>query len=383
MTCPHCSHDARCHGFRSRQVVSLFGPIRLQRHYYHCKHCRKGLCPRDQLLGLRSHDLTAAADQLVCTVGVLDSFAQAAQNILTPLTGLHVSESTVERCTEAAGERLRQTFLGGATLGDPQAWAWHRDADGKSVAYVLADATGVGMQGEHAAEAAGRMANVVAIANPVPEERDRWAEPTRKRPPPCPARYLASLDGWSELGEVARRQGGQVGMDQADRWVAIGDGGSGLEEWLRSNFPRVEVVILDFWHAAGYVGQLAQALHPQDDQAALAWREQWCHALKHEGGAAVLERLKGLAVPKSAFGCWEEVVRYFTNQVHRMDYPAYRAKGWSIGSGVVESACKRVVGQRLKGGGMRWSEAGANAVCYLRALFLSEPGQWKAFWCTK
>jgi len=61
-------------------------------------------------------------------------------------------------------------------------------------------------------------------------------------------------------------------------------------------------------------------------------------------------------------------------------YPAYRAKGWQIGSGPVESACKRVVGQRLKGAGMRWGEDGANAVCHLRALFLGELGPWAAFW---
>jgi len=54
--------------------------------------------------------------------------------------------------------------------------------------------------------------------------------------------------------------------------------------------------------------------------------------------------------------------------------------GWLIGSGHVEAACKAVVGQRLKGNGMRWSEAGADAVCHLRALFKSEKGQWEAFW---
>jgi hypothetical protein len=65
--------------------------------------------------------------------------------------------------------------------------------------------------------------------------------------------------------------------------------------------------------------------------------------------------------------------------MHRMDYPAYRANGWQIGSGPVESACKQV-GQRLKGSGMRWGEAGADGLCHLRALFRSEKGQWDAFW---
>ena len=64
---------------------------------------------------------------------------------------------------------------------------------------------------------------------------------------------------------------------------------------------------------------------------------------------------------------WARVEEYFSNNRHRMEYPEYEAEGWQIGSGVVESACKTVVGQRLKGAGMRWSEAGAHAVCHVRA----------------
>lgn len=72
--------------------------------------------------------------------------------------------------------------------------------------------------------------------------------------------------------------------------------------------------------------------------------------------------------------------QYFRNHQHRMDYPTYLAHGWQIGSGPVESACKTVVGNRLKAGGMRWGSDGANAVCHLRALYLSQPSQWQAFW---
>ena len=98
---------------------------------------------------------------------------------------------------------------------------------------------------------------------------------------------------------------------------------------------------------------------------------------------AVREGLRALDLrgrPAAAKEKHREVVRYFENQGHRMDYPAYLAKGWQIGSGPVESACKTVVGQRLKGGGMRWGEDGADSVCHLRALFRGERGQWEGFW---
>jgi hypothetical protein len=75
-----------------------------------------------------------------------------------------------------------------------------------------------------------------------------------------------------------------------------------------------------------------------------------------------------------------DLIGYLERQAHRMEYPEYQARGWCIGSGAVESACKTVVGQRLKLAGMRWGEDGAHAVCNLRALYRSEKGQWDAFW---
>ena len=75
--------------------------------------------------------------------------------------------------------------------------------------------------------------------------------------------------------------------------------------------------------------------------------------------------------------------QYLRNNVHRMDYPTYLANGWQIGSGPVEAACKTVVGQRLKCSGMRWGDDGADALCHLRALYLSEPDQWDSFWSTQ
>jgi hypothetical protein len=227
------------------------------------------------------------------------------------------------------------------------------------------------MQGDNGAAAEGRMAAVGMVWNAGEEGR---------------ARYVCGLaGGLAALGESLRRQGAQVGMDRADRWVAIADGGAGVEDWLRANFPRVEAVILDFYHAAEHVGDWAKAHHPGDEAAAGRVAGAWCHRLKHDGGAAVLADLRLIDASGWSVAAREahrQLLVYFENQVHRMDYPAYRANGWLIGSGPVEAACKQVVGQRLKGSGMRWGEAGADAVCHLRALFRGEEGQWDAYWAS-
>jgi len=172
-------------------------------------------------------------------------------------------------------------------------------------------------------------------------------------------------------------------MDQADLWIGLTDGGNGLEAFVASNFPRVAVVILDFWHAAEYLTRLAKALHAQDESQAVAQKEQWHRILQEEGGTTMIAVLEEFPWPErlaSVRELREEVLTYFRNQEHRMDYPSYEANGWYIGSGAVESACKTVVNQRLKGAGMRWGEAGSHEVCHVRALYRSERSQWQAFW---
>jgi hypothetical protein len=366
--------------YRPKTVVSLLGPIHLDRAYYHCPDCRAGCVPWDATLRLGTEALSPAACEVVCLAGVQASFAEAATIALPKLAGLHVSESTVQRATEAVGRDIGTRLADEQTFGPARAWGWHKDAEGKTCAYVSLDATGVRQQGPRGAAAEGRMVSVAMVYNPVPEERERRARPTARMPRPD-VRYLAGLDGIATLGEPLRRQAAQVGMDTAERWIAISDGGSGLEDWLRIHFGRVEAVILDFYHASEYLAALGHALHPNDEAARASWLGTWCHRLKHEGGAAVLEDLRVLPVRgKAAREALADVVRYFGNQVHRMDYPSYRAKGWAIGSGPVESACKTVIGQRLKGSGMRWSVHGAAEVSHIRALFKSEATQWEAYW---
>lgn len=312
--------------------------------------------------------------------GVADSFEKGAE-LLRETAGVVLSETTVQHTTEAVGERIAEELGKGRTFGGKQSWDWFCDASGRTVGYIGIDATGVRQQGPHGEAADGRMAYVGMIFNPLPDP-ERVFEGL---PPPgasMRARSVSGLYPLAEMGPLLRTQGAQVGLGDAEVWVALSDGGAGLEDFLRENFPRVEAVILDFFHAAEYLGKLARALHPTDETRAVEQARVWSRLLREEGGHAMIGVLESWDWPgvRGLAGVREEVLGYFRNQVHRMDYPSYEANGWYIGSGAVESACKTVVGQRLKGSGMRWSEAGAHAVCHVRALYRSEHGQWVAFW---
>ncbi len=352
------------------------------RAYYYCRSCGTGGCPWDERTGLTARRLSPAVERLTTLCGaVADSFDKGAE-LLRETAGIRLSEATVGRTTEAVGQRLAEHLKRGRVIGGKQAWTWYLDALGQRVGYIAIDATGVRQQGPQGAKAEGRMAYVGMIFNPLPDPQRVFAG-LPKPGATMSARYISGLYPLAELGPLLRRQGGQVGLDQADTWVALSDGGAGLEEFLRTNFPRVEAVILDFYHATEYLAKLAAALHPTDEAAALAQTKSWSHLLRQEGGHALIAVLEAWDGPttKGVAAVRDDVLSYFRHQVHRMDYPSYEANGWFIGSGAVESACKTVVGQRLKGSGMRWSERGGHAVCHVRALYRSQASQWDDFWC--
>jgi hypothetical protein len=105
--------------------------------------------------------------------------------------------------------------------------------------------------------------------------------------------------------------------------------------------------------------------------------------LHEQGGEKLPAHLNAMELPPAASAALRETLRKligcFENNRHRTDYPRYRAMGWGIGSGPTEAGCK-IIGERLKGLGMRWAEDEAATVASLRALYVSGGKLWDGFW---
>lgn len=165
-------------------------------------------------------------------------------------------------------------------------------------------------------------------------------------------------------------------------YVGIADGAESNWRFLEQH---TTVQILDFYHAVGYLGAVAAAVHPDDAAQQRQWLDEHCHRLKHEPGAAqqVYEQMSALQ-PQPAWSSTIEdklsaAVTYFYNHKHQMNYAEYRDQHYPIGSGVTEAACKTLVKQRLCASGMRWKHKGASVILSLRALVLT-PTRWQQFW---
>jgi hypothetical protein len=165
-------------------------------------------------------------------------------------------------------------------------------------------------------------------------------------------------------------------------YVGIADGAESNWKFLNEH---TEEQILDFYHASGYLGILAEVLHPKQIPEQKEWLKTSCHQLKHESGSA--EKFYNQMVLAMSENKLTETTReklqasitYFNNHLWQMDYAQFRQKNYPIGSGVTEAACKTLVKQRLCCSGMRWKEKGASIILSLRALVLTST-RWEQFW---
>lgn len=367
MLCSLCQHVAKFHSYQQRRLQTLHGEVQLRRAYYYCQRCHQSYCPYDEVLGLVD-EISPGLRPLVCLAGTLLPFTDAAEDVLRRFAGVRLSASTVLRCTEAAGERLRAQLKEGRMVKPTQpepGWTAPREA-GQPIAYVGLDAFSVPMQGPGASQAEHRMMYTALLY--TPDKRH--------------TRYLVDFE-LETLAAQVRSQARACGVAEVKDLIAITDGGNGLEEALQRHLAENLVTVLDWYHAAEHVCDFASVLHPRDETARAAWAQQTKGILYEQGGEALLTHLQALALPPGTSAEVQEELRklvgYFENNRHRTDYPTYRQRGWDIGSGPTEAGCK-IIGERLKGSGMRWVEDGATTVGALRALYVSGGKVWDGFW---
>ena len=367
MSCVHCGYAAKFHSYQQRRVLTVHGEVRIQRAYYYCGRCHQSFIPYDDVLGLQD-EISPGLMPLVCLAGTLVPFSDAAEDVLKRFANVRVSASTVLRCTEAAGERLRAQQKEGRMVEPTQAepaWTAAREAE-QPAAYVGLDAFSVPMQGAGAGKAEHRMLYTALLYTPEKEH----------------TRYLVDFE-LGALAEQVRSQARALAITQVSDLIALTDGGNGLEEALQRNLAEDLTTILDWFHAAEHLCDFAKVWLARDEEGCAQWQLQAKGILYEQGGDVLLTYLHAVELPPTTSAEVHEELRkligYFENNRHRTDYPTYRRRGWDIGSGPTEAGCK-IIGERLKASGMRWVEDGAATVATLRALYVSGGKVWDGFW---
>jgi len=170
-----------------------------------------------------------------------------------------------------------------------------------------------------------------------------------------------SVVGWQgdamELGRRLHHEALRGGLARARHVLVAGDGAPWIWNVAQDRWAKATQV-LDFYHATQHLWELGRALHGQEEAAVAGWVEPRRHKLRHGQEKRVLKEIAVLAPSR---GQDADVIRreqnYFAGHAARMNYQRLARKGWPIGTGSVESACRQKQ-CRFKRAGQFWTPLG-------------------------
>ncbi len=375
--CP-CGQSARFAGRRTKIFTSVLGPLQLERAYYHCSHCERGSCPRDQALGLGDSSLSPGVLRMVGLVGAMVSFEEG-DALLHRLAGLAVGSKQVERSAKALGEAIdrdeREHVRGPA-----------REQIAPTM-YLGVDGTGIPMRPEAVAGRAGKQPDGSAKTREVKlcvvwsaEGRDAEGNPVRDD---GSVSYSAAIESAastdtdftaSEFAQRVLREVKRRGFMHAQRRCILGDGAGWIWK-IATDFLPDAIQILDRFHAKEHLSTVATEIWGPTSELGQRWAAERHQELDAGNIDALLQALKPHA---SACAEARKCVGYVERNRERMQYPEFEAQGLCTSTGVVESGCNVAIGHRLKRSAMHWGVPGANAIIALRCNQLS--GRFEDFW---
>ncbi len=135
--------------------------------------------------------------------------------------------------------------------------------------------------------------------------------------------------------------------------------------------------IVDYFHACGYISELAEAIFGKGREG-YCWAAKMRRWLKDKPGgihrvlrsAGALKTIRGLVGTEKDY---QDAYNYLHRHAPWMNYAERRRRRTPIGSGVTEAACKTVFTQRFKCSGMKWDiVGGGSAILALRVAVLSK-----------
>lgn len=341
---------------RPMQMRTVAGVVELKVAYGQDPGDRHWGCPMRELWGLTSHQQLSLAleDKLAFTLTATSSYEEAAA--LAQKWGVAVSDSALHSLTRRLGSRAEARTQ--EQLKAPPVEREPQRAPTK-LAVLMLDGWQVRQRGPGWGKKKTQQNRV---------EWHEWKTGVyyRHEQSAHTAGGRGVIDdkiviGWQgEPVEFARRlhwEAQRAGLGRAQAKLVLGDGAPWIWNVAQDRWAGADEM-LDFYHASQHLWDVGRALHGDQEAATAQWVEPRRHQLRHGREKQVLAELAGLKAPLGEAG--KVVLReqnYFASHAGRMNYRTIHRRGWPIGSGAVESACRQKQ-CRFKRPGQFWTSEG-------------------------
>ena len=352
---------SRGRGVRVGKTFGMrLGEARVKRRYFYCRKCGVGDYPLDRALRLAGKRVTPGAEAVYADAAGSDSCGEARRK-LRNLAGVAVSRATLQRHSVRIGEEM-QAFAGeDAEAASPAAERVLPGIDGTGVLMAAREVEGVaGKQ----ADGTAKTREAKAVTSFTADGRDpKTGEPRKDKDSGAASVRIDSARAADGAG--LRQFGLRNGLVAARELAVLSDGAPWIRNSCEEAFPGQETTfILDLFHALEYADAAVKAAQPDTSK-----QEDWMKTIKGQPDAGRVDDVIADLEPHRRLEAVATCIRCYGTNRDRMRYDLCRKRGLPVGSGVVESACKQIVGSRFKGAGRRWSKIGANAVLAIKCCF--------------
>jgi hypothetical protein len=354
-----CGAQARRISKRGAKILTVFGWIEYQRSYYGCQRCGDKQIRLDENWGVRPGEVSPVMGKLLAVAGVDISFERACRKIKEFLL-VAVSDNTLRKQTQLMGQKQAQREAEWIAQSQDLAWLQARERQRHSVPdrlYGSLDGAQVPVGKEWRELKSLCWYQVAAVYG-------------QEEPKAQQISYHSEIASAAAFGQLLWATGVRQWADKAEELIFVCDGAPWIWKLVDHYFPQA-IQIVDWYHARAYLTSIAETLFAQQPE-----KQRWIDEVESwlwQGQIQkVIRTCQRYCQHPQAGEAAQSAVTYYTNNQHRMDYDQYRAKGYWIGSGTVESACKQIATARLKIAGARWTLPGVIATAKARAAWLSD-----------
>ena len=361
-------HEAVFAGYRDKAFDTVLGLVTVTRAWYHCAKCGHGLAPRDAGLGVAGQSMSpglAAMNDIAAAAG---PFAGAAR-LLEKIGGVQLAVKRVERAAEASGAAVAEAGRQRARLTATRKLVPLPPSPLPDKLYAAIDGTGVPVTSKETAGREGKGEDGRARTREVKmavfftqDKLDKDGCPVRDR---ASTSVIATLEPAAAFADLVKGEGIRRGADHVRQLTILGDGAAWIWNIATSKFPEATQIV-DLYHAREHLHDLTRKI----EFMLLDRKDEWLAARLADLDYGYIDGIVAATKQYPFEGVRKDEVDtalgYFQNNAPRMRYHWFRQCGLFVGSGVVESSCKTVIGQRLKQSGMHWTVAGADSIIALR-----------------
>jgi hypothetical protein len=371
---PTCCGPVRSRGRKLITLMTTFGAITVSRRRYRCCRCGEEFYPADTLWRCGRHQLTRPLAKRVCQLATIEHFTRL-PGIVADQHGVHLEhECILELVHDVGGVADAQRRMA-AELNV------RRDPGlGQQIVPEV--------QPQRVCVSCDGIMYCTNQTEPVPEKPGAKRLIWQQMKVGCVS-WQDDDDNWhkqlvwgrespEEFGAALFETACRCGYLQAPEKLFGADGGAWCWD-IQARYFQDAQGILDWYHASEHIWEASRQIGREPDEIH-QWRETASSELWTAGGQGLMTWLKQQIGARRGHAreALQNLHDYVEARSSQMDYSRYREQGWPIGTGIMESSCKQLVGMRLKGPGMHWTEQGALAVTALRAIELNE--KWDKFW---